>query len=388
MNVQDTDRIARSYRQQFGHMPELIVSAPGRVNLIGEHTDYNDGFVLPMAMNKRIWIGGSRRDDDLVRLYSVNFDEVQAFSVASLVNQGGWADYVKGVIDELVKAGYAVHGFDAVLAGDVPRGAGLSSSAAIEVATAFFLSHLYAIDLAPDAMALLCQRAENRFVGVNCGIMDQFIARLGKADAALYIDCRDLSYQHIPFRLEGYVAVICNSNVKRRLVGSAYNERRQQCEEGVRLLQTQFEGITALRDVSPDQLAEAAALLPTVVYRRCQHVVTENARVAQAVEALRERDLQRFGGLLNRSHESLRDQYEVSCPELDQLVDIAWNFPGTLGSRMTGAGFGGCTVSLVPEAVLDEFRTTLQEEYAKRAGILADIYVSHAEEGARIETHR
>ncbi len=388
MEFYGTNNIHTTHQQLFGQPPYLIVSAPGRVNLIGEHTDYNDGFVLPIAIEKKIGIGGSLRNDDQVRLYSLNFEEREEFLITSLVKEERWTDYVKGVIDELRKAGHTLKGFDAVLYGNVPRAGGLSSSAAIEIATAFFLVQLHNIEMAAEEMATLCQRAENRFVGVNCGIMDQFISRLGKENHALYLDCRDLSYQQIPFQIEEYAVVICNSNVKRQLVDSAYNERRAQCEEGVRLLKTKLEWITALRDVSSVQLEEHTSLLPPLVYKRCRHVITEDERVVAAVKALQEADLHRFGTLLNQSHDSLRDDYEVSCEELDALVDIARNIEGTIGSRMTGAGFGGCTVSIVKESAIDTFRSALLDEYAKRTGLTADIYISQAENGARVEIRK
>ncbi|GAK61183.1 galactokinase [Candidatus Vecturithrix granuli] len=386
MEFQRMADVVSTYKRQFGGNPAMLVSAPGRVNLIGEHTDYNEGFVLPMAIDKQIAIGGTLREDTQVRVYSLNFEELAEFSLKSLVNEHSWSDYLKGVMHELIKAGYALKGFDAVIGGNVPRGAGLSSSAAIEVGTAFFLAQLHDIDMPPEQMAKLCQRAENQFVGVNCGIMDQFISRLGKQDHALFLDCRDLRYQQIPFQLEGYTVVICNSNVKRKLVDSAYNERRAQCEEGVRLLKIHFPNIMALRDVSSTQLEEHAALLPPLVYQRCRHVITENERVMEAVHVLQAGNLERFGALLNQSHDSLRDDYEVSCRELDILVEIARGIEGTLGSRMTGAGFGGCTVSLLNTAALDHFQTALLVEYAKRTGIQADIYTSTAQDGARVET--
>jgi galactokinase len=377
--------VYETFQNQFGRAP-VIVSAPGRVNLIGEHTDYNDGFVLPMAIDRKITIGGSLRNDDTVRLYSLNFYEMAEFSITSLKKVGKWTDYVQGVIDELRKAGKRVKGFEAVLYGDVPLGSGLSSSAAIEVATAFFLAQLNGIEMVPEDMAKLCQRAENRFVGMNCGIMDQFISRLGQKGYALYVDCRDLHYEQIPFELDGYSVVICNSHVKRQLVNSAYNERRAQCEEGVRLLKSKLGTITALRDVSSAQLATYKSLLPPIVYQRCRHVITENERVMKAVEVLKRGDIRQFGELLNQSHESLRTDYEVSCVELDYLVEIARQVNGTVGSRMTGAGFGGCTVSIVQETSLGDFETTILEEYAKRTGITAEIYVSKAEDGAQVES--
>lgn len=385
MRNEGIKNVYTAYKQQFGYVPKLIVSAPGRVNLIGEHTDYNDGFVLPMAINKKIVLGGSPRNDDIIRLYSMNFEEVEEFSISFLLKENSWTDYLKGVIDELLKAGHSVKGFNAVLVGDIPQGAGLSSSAAIEVTTAFFLAQLNTIEMLPEEMAKLCQRAENNFVGMNCGIMDQFISRLGQKDHALYLDCRDLSYQLIPCILGEYLVVICNSNVEHKLVDSAYNERRAQCEEGVRLLQMKLEGITALRDVSYEQLEKYISLLPPIVYQRCKHVITENERVEKAVKALRQSDIKKFGNLLNASHASLRDDYEVSCEEVDHLVDIAQHIEGTAGSRITGGGFGGCTVSLVKESTLERFQDIILKEYATRTGITAEIYISKAEDGVRVE---
>ena len=386
MEFQNIDQVSTVCEQQFGEIPKLLVSAPGRVNLIGEHTDYNDGFVLPIAIDKKVVIGGSLRNDKRVRLYSLNFEERSEFSIDSLENQNSWTDYVKGVIDELFKAGYELKGFDAVVAGNVPRGAGLSSSAALEVSTAFFLAQLHDIEMSPETMAQLCQRAENQFIGMNCGIMDQFISRLGQKEHALYLDCRDLSYQQIPCVLGEYTVVICNSNVKHKLVDSAYNERRAQCEEGVRLLQSRLKDITALRDVSHEQLEEHASLLSPTVYQRCKHIITENERVIHAVEALKQGNLEQFGVLLNQSHTSLRDDYEVSCEEVDHLVDISQHINGTLGARITGGGFGGSTVNIVKESASEDFQLTLLEEYKKRTGIHAEIYTSNAENGVQIET--
>ncbi len=386
MHYPGIHRVYTTYEQQFDHPPKLLVSAPGRVNLIGEHTDYNDGFVLPIAIDKKIAIGGTLRDDDLVRLYSLNFETMQEFSLSLLLKENSWSDYIKGVLDELLKAGCTLHGFNAVLEGNIPQGAGLSSSAAIEIAAAFFLTQVHGIDMLPEEMAKLCQRAENNFVGMKCGIMDQFISRLGQHDHALFLDCRDLSYQQIPCILGEYVVVMCNSNVEHKLVDSAYNERRAQCEEGVRILQTRLEGITALRDVSLVELKEYASLLPPIVYQRCKHVISENERVGQAVNALTRGDLEAFGQVLNQSHASLRDDYGVSCEEVDRLVDIAQHIPGAAGSRITGGGFGGCTVNLVKRSAVEQFQQIILEEYAKRTGITAEIYLSKAEDGARIET--
>lgn len=386
MKAQGIESVYHTYQQEFDTSPELVVSAPGRVNLIGEHTDYNDGFVLPMAIDRKICIGGSLRNDDRVQLYSLNFQKTAEFSISSLIKEENWSDYIKGVIAEYLKLGEQIQGFNAVVYGDVPLGSGLSSSAAVEVATAFFLAQLHGIAISPEDTAKLCQRAENRFVGMNCGIMDQFISRLGQEGHALYLDCRTLHYQLVPCDLDGYVVAICNSNVKRKLVDSAYNERRAQCEKGVRILQTKLDGITALRDVTSDQLEQHKSAFSPIVYKRCKHVITENERTIHAVSALRQGDISRFGTLLNQSHASLRDDYEVSCSELDALVEIAQRVDGTVGSRMTGAGFGGCTVSIVHESALETFTAAILDEYAERTGILAEIYVSRASDGARVES--
>ncbi len=386
MTYEGIARVQAAYAEQFGTPPAFLVSAPGRVNLIGEHTDYNDGFVLPMAIDKKIAIGGSERNDDTVCLYSLNFEYREEFSILSLQKKDSWTDYVKGVIDQLLKAGHSVKGFNAVLEGNIPQGAGLSSSAAIEVATAFFLARLNSIEIQAEEMAKLCQRAENHFVGMNCGIMDQFISRLGQKNHALFLDCRDLSYKLIPCDLDEYIVVMCNSNVEHKLVDSAYNERRAQCEEGVRLLKTKLPDITALRDVSFAQLENHASLLSPIIYQRCKHVVTENERVKTAVNILRKGDIAAFGQLLYQSHASLRDDYEVSCEEVDHLVDIAQAIEGTAGARMTGGGFGGCTVNLVKKSAMEHFKAVILKEYKKRTGITAEIYTSKAEDGARIET--
>ncbi|PIE31303.1 galactokinase [candidate division KSB3 bacterium] len=386
MTYEGIARVQAAYAEQFGTPPAFLVSAPGRVNLIGEHTDYNDGFVLPMAIDKKIAIGGSERNDDTVCLYSLNFEYQEEFSILSLQKKDSWTDYVKGVIDQLLKAGHSVKGFNAVLEGNIPQGAGLSSSAAIEVATAFFLARLNSIEIQAEEMAKLCQRAENHFVGMNCGIMDQFISRLGQKNHALFLDCRDLSYKLIPCDLDEYIVVMCNSNVEHKLVDSAYNERRAQCEEGVRLLKTKLPDITALRDVSFAQLENHASLLSPIIYQRCKHVVTENERVKTAVNILRKGDIAAFGQLLYQSHASLRDDYEVSCEEVDHLVDIAQAIEGTAGARMTGGGFGGCTVNLVKKSAMEHFKAVILKEYKKRTGITAEIYTSKAEDGARIET--
>lgn len=377
--------LTRTFREVFGEGAAVVAAAPGRVNLIGEHTDYNEGFVFPVAIDRTLGMAVAPRPDRMVRLYSVNFEAEALFPVDVLQKDPGcpWADYPKGVVDELLKAGYSVGGFQAVLYGDIPLGAGLSSSAALEVVTAFALSELFGIELAPVEMALLCQRAENRFVGVNCGIMDPFISRLGKRNHALFIDCRDLQYRHVPLDGERVAVMVCNSGVQRGLVDSEYNLRRAQCAEGVRRLSKVSPDIRALRDVSVEALEAHADLLPDVVRRRCRHVVTENARVLQAMGRLEQGDLEEVGRLMGASHRSLQVDYEVSRYELDVLVELAQNMEGVLGARLTGAGFGGCTVNLVEWEGAGSFVEHMAEAYLERTGLRLETYVCGVEDGVQ-----
>ena len=379
----DTERIKRmkaAFREQFGGEPEGWARAPGRVNLIGEHTDYNDGFVLPMAIDRDIWVAFRPRKDRAVRLWSLDFGQASEFSLDAIAPDPSapWSNYVRGVAWALAKQNIALRGMDAVLQGNVPLGAGLSSSAALEVAAglAFLASSGESLPL-PD-LALACQRAENEFVGNRCGIMDQFVSALGRAGHALFLDCRTLEHQHVALP-EGYRIVVANSMVRRALVDSAYNERRAQCETAARIL-----GVKALRDADEGMLREASLELAGAAYQRARHVITENVRVLKAVDAMRQGDAETFGALMDRSHASLRDDYEVSCRELDALVEIARRQPGCPGARMTGAGFGGCTVNLVESGAVDAFVPDLREGYRAATGLHAEIYVCDAADGAAV----
>ena len=369
------------FLELFGEKPELVIKAPGRVNLIGEHTDYNDGFVLPVAMDKSIIIAARGRQDQQASIYSLNFNETALFSVDSFKKGNSWADYPKGVIQEYRKLGEQVSGFDAVVYGDIPIGAGLSSSAAFEVAVAYLLAKLNRIKIEPLEMARLAQRAENLFVGVNCGIMDQFIAVLGKKGHALFLDCRDLSYQYASIPADEVSVVVCDSGIRRGLSDSEYNLRRSQCEEGARRLAKVLPGVKALRDVSLEQFQEHQGLLPEEMGRMCRHVITENQRVKEAVVALNEDDVVRFGQLMNQSHQSLRDDFQVSCKELDLLVEIAHSVDGVLGARLTGAGFGGCTVNLVRNASITLLFETVKKKYQAETGIGPAVYPCQIEDG-------
>jgi galactokinase len=377
--------LAQRFRQEYDGEP-LICRAPGRVNLIGEHTDYNDGFVLPCAIEFSVQVAASVRSDHKLRLCSTEFPERFEFDLQDLPSKGAglWADYVVGVAAKLKNAGLGLSGANLLVHGEVPIGAGLSSSAAIEVATALSLLGLIGGKLPLPELAKLCQSAENEFVGARVGIMDQFISCLGKTGHALLLDCRSLQFRLVSLP-EKVKLVICNTMVKHELAGGEYNRRREQCEEGVRILAKSLPGITALRDVTPEQLALHATDLPPVIYKRCLHVVEENCRVQQAADCLLSGDLRQAGRLMRESHRSLRDLYEVSCQELDEMVEAADGLPGCFGARMTGGGFGGCTVNLVDAGAAEEFRETVARGYKQRTGISPEIYICSPAEGARLE---
>ena len=371
-------RVAHEFEQRFGSPPKAIVRAPGRVNLIGEHTDYNDGFVLPMAIDRAIWIALSPRPDRLVAARSLDFDDTAEFDLDRLEKQVGWNEYLKGVAWALQEAGYALTGFDAVVAGDVPIGAGLSSSAAWELAAAraFAVTSGFAWDAAQ--MALLGQRAENKWVGVNCGIMDQMISAAGQADHALLIDCRSLETQAVPLP-PGTAVVVLDTTTRRGLVDSAYNERRSQCETVA-----WFFGVKALRDVSLEQLNEKHGQLDRVAYRRARHVIGENDRTLQAAEAMKRGEAIELGQLMQLSHMSLRDDFEVSSRELNVMVECAERQSGCYGARMTGAGFGGCAVALVRQDAAEAFSAGVAAEYEDATSLTPNVYICTATNGAEV----
>ena len=405
------DLVAR-FRACFGDSgPVRVVRAPGRVNLIGEHTDYNGGFVMPMALDRAVRIALVPHDQPVVAIQSVQFDERAEFRLPSghgtPAVPGGeaepagaphWLRYPMKVAEVLAEAGVALGGFRAVVDGDVPVGSGLSSSAAYEVASALALllaarpdvpaapaaALAEAHGLSAERLAELCQEAEHR-VGVRCGIMDQFISLHGRAGHALVLDCRDLSFEAVPLPAREVKVVVIDSGVKRRLSSGAYNERRRQCEEGAERLREFDPAIRELRDVSLALFEAHADRLPEIIRRRCRHVVTENARVLESAEAMKAGNLARFGERVNASHDSLRDDYEVSGPELDLLVEIARGVEGVFGSRLTGAGFGGCTVTLARPEAVEPLRAAVLEHYPRRAGLEPRIWVSEAVAGAAVE---
>jgi galactokinase len=382
--------------------------APGRVNLIGEHTDYNDGFVLPLAVDRVSAFAGRTRDDQTVRLWSTHFDQYAQFSLEGLpgtfdqqqVPLPGWARYILGVATELARAGIPLNGFDAVVSGDVPLGGGMSSSAALEVATAqasaLFSGGKFTIDehgatLAPLQVAALCQRAEHISSGLKSGILDQAASCLGQPGKAVLLDCRSLAYRYLPFNAPEISLMVIDTGVRRELATSAYNERRQQCEEAVQILRSliekhepdnqQAQDIKALRDITQEQFDRYKHALPAILRQRAGYVIAEDERVLQVVSLLEKNDIEAVGAILWQGHAGLRDEYEVSCEELDALVEIARQVPGVLGARMMGGGFGGCTVNLVRTGSVEALREAVTQQYPQRTGRQASIDICRAAGG-------
>jgi galactokinase len=373
--------VVRAFAERFGGAPALVARAPGRVNLIGEHTDYNDGFVLPMAIDRAVWIALQPRSDSTVLVLSLDFNEEHGFDLANLAPSGSqWLDYVQAVAWVLQQGGRALSGWEGVAAGDVPIGAGLSSSAALELAVARAFTALGGMPWEAREMALAAQRAENEWIGVQCGIMDQMISASGEEGHALLIDCRSLETRAVPVPAETAV-VILDTSTRRGLVDSAYNERRAHCERAAKAL-----GVRALRDVDLATFESRAEELEPVMRRRARHVITENERTLKAAAALERGDADEMGRLMNESHASLRDDFEVSRWELDVMVEQAQAHPACHGARMTGAGFGGCAVALVRRADAGGFARTVAAAYTRGTSLTPRIYVCSATAGASVET--
>ena len=378
-----THEIATAFRNLYGGEPR-IYRAPGRVNLIGEHTDYNGGLVMPAAINFSTFVAITPRDDALVKIHSDIFKEDASVDLADppACGRTHWSDYPIGVAVKLQESGRKLHGANMLVHAEVPLGSGLSSSAAIEVSTALGLLDVAGEQIDRLQLAKICQQAENEFVGARTGLMDQFIACFGKADHAVMLDCRSL--QSLPLPLPDHVKlVVCNTMVKHELASSEYNARREQCEAGVRILSQHLPNVRSLRDVTAEDVVKFRERLGDLLYRRCLHVTTENDRVRAAAEALGDGDLKTFGKLMYKSHESLRDDYEVSCKELDIMVDLGREMPGVYGARMTGGGFGGCTINLVQVSAVDNFSQTIKTRYAEAVGKDPEIYVCTAADGAK-----
>lgn len=365
------------FKKYFGDSKETIVScAPGRVNLIGEHTDYNNGFVLPTTINNAIYLKVRKRVDRTCYIYSQNFQESTTFNLDHITKDPAchWADYIKGVMKILQDANYEFNGIEGVVYGDIPMGAGLSSSAALEIATINALQHLFALPLQSIEMIKLAQKAENIFVGMQCGIMDQFVSLLGKQNHALFIDCLNLTSENVPLNFTDHQLLIVDTKVKHELTKSAYNERRTQCETGVKYFNTIDNNITSLRNVTQEMFDQYGSKLSPIIQNRCRHIISENERVLQAVTSLRAGDMEKLGQLFYASHASLKNDYEISCKELDAIVDIAKEHHA-LGARMTGGGFGGSAIVLVSKKTAVNMQKIIHQKYQARFGFPPTIII-------------
>lgn len=382
------EKLYDKFKELFGYEAESKFFSPGRVNLIGEHTDYNGGHVFPCAIHRGTYALVKKRDDKKFRMYSENFENlgIIEFLLDNLVNEKKhkWVNYPKGVVKMFIEAGYKIDsGFDVLFYGNIPNGSGLSSSASIEIVTSIILKDLYHLDIDMVEMVKLSQKAENQFIGVNSGIMDQFAVGMGKKDNAILLDCNTLKYSYAPVILKDEVLVIGNTNKKRGLADSKYNERRAECEEALKDLQKELD-IQSLGELSVEEFNKSEKLIKNEINRkRAKHAVYENQRTIKAQKELMEENLEEFGRLMNESHVSLRDDYEVTGIELDTMVEIAWNQEGVIGSRMTGAGFGGCTISIVKKDAVDKFIENVGKEYKEKVGLDADFYVVNISDGAK-----
>ncbi|MGV8079644.1 MAG: galactokinase [Syntrophales bacterium] len=378
-------RIREAFRRHFGE-PAIVVRSPGRVNLIGEHTDYNLGFALAGAVDRAIWLAASPRRDRFCRFLSVDLNDTLVLDLDKLSrSESHWANYPLGIYTELAADGRKVQGVDCAFGGNVPIASGMSSSAALECSLAFALNSLFGLVLDPVVLARLCQRAENRFVGVACGIMDPFASLLGRKDHLIRLDCRTHSFRYVPFKRSDVHVVLCDSQVRRTLRNSEYNVRRAQCEAGVSVLARAFPEVWSLRDATLDMLEAVRNRLDHLVYRRCRYVVEENLRVLEVCEALERNDLQAVGTLMNATHRGLRDEYEVSCAEIDVLAEAAMEVPGILGSRIMGGGFGGCTINLVEETSLDRFREAMAAVFRDRLKKSPVLHICRIDNGTTEE---
>ncbi len=367
------------FNELFSKSPELLIKSPGRINLMGEHTDYNDGYVFPMGIQSSMWLAVSKRDDHQVNCYSLNLSEMKSISIDKIVNrEKSWGEYIKGVAWSLRKSGYKLAGWDGVFYSEIPVGAGLSSSAALELSFARAFAKFSNIKWSSKEMAIICQRAENEWVGVNCGIMDQLIVAAAKENSALLIDCRSLDFDEITIP-SNIAFLIMDTSTRRGLVDTKYNQRRNSCQLASRLL-----NVKSLRDISLSFLKKAEHKLDKTIYKRAYHVVTENERTIEVSKIIDNGDISRVGELFKLSHESLRDCYEVSSPELDIMVDIANNNEHCYGARMTGAGFGGCAIAIVDDRFANEASNEIKMTYDKKTGLSSNIFVSKASEGTHI----
>jgi galactokinase len=375
--------IRTQFKNHFEGEP-LVVRSPGRVNIIGEHTDYNEGFVLPAAVDKAVWVAVAKRADERIGLFSVSYQERVELALTDIQPSKNWPTYVLGVVDQLLKRGYAIGGFNLVLDGDVPIGAGLSSSAAVECAVVFALNELFGLGISKLEMVQIAQKAEHAYSGVLCGIMDMFASMFGKKDQVIRLDCRSLDYAYEPLQLDGYKLVLFNTNVKHSLASSAYNTRRQECEQGVAWVKAACPEVNSLRDVSVAMLDAHVAPKDAVVYQRCRYVVDEISRLQAACNDLEQGDLTALGQKLYQTHQGLSSAYEVSCKELDFLVNAVKNESGVLGARMMGGGFGGCTINIVKDEAIASLTERLAEAYRKAMGLDLSAYIVTTSNGTAL----
>jgi galactokinase len=375
------EMISEKFKELFNARP-YVVRSPGRVNLIGEHTDYNNGFVLPAAVNRSIMMAINPREDDICHIHAFDLDKQVEVNLKHIKpSKDQWPNYILGVIDQLLQRNYKIKGFNCVYGGDIPIAAGLSSSAALEGAICFALNQIFALKLDKIEMVKIGQAAEHEFVGVKCGIMDQFINIFGEINSVMQLDCRSLEYKHYPFETDKIKIVLCDTQIKRELASSEYNLRREQCEHGVKILKDFDDNLHSLRDVSLNFLDNHRQSLDPLIYKRCAYVIQENFRVINCCSDLENNDLKAFGRRMYESHSGLKNDYEVSCDELDLLVDLASEITGVLGARMMGGGFGGCTINLVENQFVKNFTKQIQAEYAKRINSDIKIHICNIEKG-------
>lgn len=378
-SVQNIEQFFRDQHQQKAQ----VFRSPGRVNIIGEHTDYNNGFVLPAAINKAVYVGIGQRNDSRIHLHSLDFGESAELGLEEVRKiEKPWANYILGVVAQFQKKGFALSGFNLVMAGDVPIGSGLSSSAAVECSVAFGLNEVFGLQRSKKELALLAQKAEHEFAGVLCGIMDQFASVFGKKDHVIKLDCQSLDYEYVPLHLEGYKIVLLNTNVSHSLASSEYNTRRAQCEEGVAMVRAKYPQVQSLRDVNLTMLDEMVKPKDDLIYRRCSYVVKENGRLLEGCEDLKKGDLEALGQKMFATHEGLSKDYEVSCRELDFLADTVKLHPSVLGARMMGGGFGGCTINIMKEDALDTIIPELSAAYEQAMGKPLTAYIVQTADGS------
>lgn len=378
------EKISHVFTRKFGRDCDLLIRASGRINIIGEHTDYNDGFVLPAAIDKYIYFAVGKNHTGKCRFWANDIEEAAELDLRDIkAGDKLWANYLFGILDQFQHLGAQLEGIDVAFGGNLPIGSGMSSSAAMEVGFASALKHLFEVEIQKQDIAKLAQRSSHQFIGVPCGIMDQFASIMGKKDRVIRLDCRSLEFDYIPFYLEDYKVVMINSKVSHSLASSEYGTRVKECRTGVEILQKFYPEVNSLRDVSLEQLAAHRAEMPELIYKRCHYVVSENDRLLRACDVLQEGDIEQLGKLLNETHDGLRYEYEVSAPEVDFLVEFAQQYPGVSGSRIMGGGFGGCSINLVKKDRVTAFKKAVLEAYQKAFNILGEAYEVAAVDGTR-----